>query len=124
MSVRIGIAKNKIVKTVFSTYPNNIMKVSEILNTYYKKDSEIEELINLGDIYELNNNIQLTKFFNRDKGDYEEACKYFIDNVENLKDINTFNSPVDYYIIWNKKWYICEAYTKNWITLNKFLKQK
>lgn len=124
MSCRIGILKGGKVKTVFVAYPQSAIVVIEILNKFYTKESDVLELMRLGDIYDLSDSIENTKFFCRDKEEPLEVCMCVEEEAETLKDIKTDISPVDFYAVFNKKWNICKSYTDNWRKTKKLKNDK
>ena len=124
MSIRIGTLKHEKLETIFVSYPKDIIKLCNILQNNYTKVSAIDQLIALGDIYNLDKTVESTLFYSRDKGDPIEGCKSYEENTESLTSINTNSSPIDYYLIWTNKWNICSAYTNDWTSVKKFLNKK
>lgn len=123
MSVRIGILREGRLKTVYLFDETKIKDVCELLNDNFKKISNIEDLIQNGDIVGLGKSVEKSSFYHRDKGEDYELCKPYEEEVNSLEEIDTGRSPVDYYLVWINKWNICEAYTNDWTTVTKFLNQ-
>lgn len=121
MSFRIGVLEGGELETVYGFYPSKIVTLCEILKNNYSKQIDAKNLIALGDIYTLKNNVSDTQYYERDKGDPKEACVSYKEKVDNLDSVNTESSPVDYYIIWTNKWNVFNKETSEWNTLNKFL---
>lgn len=122
MSARIGIIKDGELKTVYLNYPLSVTALVALLKDNYTKTGSVEKLFDKGDIHTLKSTIEDTVYF-VDKGDPEDAVKPFIEECEDLENVNTDRSPVDYYVIWTNKWNVCEAYTSQWLSAIKFLKK-
>lgn len=123
MSARIGILKNGELTTIYLFGKTDLFKTCTLLKNY-KKAVKIEELISYGDLNYLNNTINTCVYFNRDRGEPFEACKPYVEKVNNIDDINTSTSAVDHYFIFcvNKnKWFYCEAFFNEWVEINKVL---
>lgn len=123
MSVRIGILREGRLKTVYLFNETKIKDICELLNDNFKKISNIEDLIQNGDIVGLGKSVEKSSFYHRDKGEAYELCKPYEEEVNSLEEIDTGRSPVDYYLVWTNKWNICETYTNDWTTVTKFLNQ-
>ena len=122
MSARIGILQNGILKTSYLFGSTDSKKLSLLLRDNYKKDSEINNLIIEGDISNLTENIETSRFFHRDCNEPWEACQYYSEEINELSDISNF-SPVDYYFIWTNKWNVYEVYAEEpkWLSVTKYL---
>lgn len=122
MSARIGIIDEGTYKSVYLYNTNKLKVLSETLKQNYKKKESVERLINLGDINSIGKTIDNCVFYSRDKNDSWEGCKPCLEKSNNLEEINTEISPVDYYFTYfQNRWYISKAYEKNWITITKFI---
>ena len=69
MSVRIGILREGRLKTVYLFDETKIKDVCELLNDNFKKISNIEDLIQNGDIVGLGKSVEKSSFYHRDKGE-------------------------------------------------------
>lgn len=122
MSARIGIIDNGQLKSIFLFNSSKSKELSNYLRQNFKKKESVEELINLGDMNSLGKTIDSCRYFCRDCGDKWEGCTPYVEEANELIDIDTNASPIDRYFIFHKnKWFTCEAYTNNWITITKFI---
>lgn len=121
MSFRIGILEDDELETVYGFYPTDIEVLCKLLKDNYTKLTSAKKLIELGDIHSVGATVDQTVYYERDKGDPQEACVSYKEEVKNIESINTNASPVDYYLIWTNKWNIYDSKTSEWTTINKFL---
>ncbi|MGL4374057.1 MAG: hypothetical protein ACRCS6_09760 [Turicibacter sp.] len=121
MSFRIGVLSDDELETVYGIYPKNIEVLCQLLKNHYTKQQDAMSLIELGDIFTLKETVDLTKYYERDKGDPKNSCKSYKEKASSLEAINTNASPVDYYFIWTNKWNVFNTQTSEWTTINKFL---
>ena len=122
MSLRLGVINDDKFTSIFvNTYKKDTIAtiIDKILN-YKPKDFNL--LVTLGDINSLQDTVERTVFYCKDRGEPWEACKLIIEtNVSSLEDVNTDISPVDYYIVFHKgKYKIAESYTHDWYGLKQY----
>lgn len=114
---RIGaIDENGMIHSIYCHFDGYPLGVGNILYNHYNSEEKIFELLSLGDISSLEETIEKTNAYHRDRGE-----DLHFELSENEKEYLEINSGQEYtYLYKNNKWYIFDNYESKHFKILKF----